>query len=293
MSWSFLPSPPGERLTAEFTEDHRMVLTPEQVGATETRNSGIIGEEVDLNLVHTGEVRPSQIVYELTSHLVMHKYRKPGEAPPYHLFGQLRRIAKEWLDNWMECKGGTYKSQLKYKTLADGACDRIVAAINAAGDGNQAITAMIDPYNPVGSTANVRFNTSNTDRWQPRADRCHLNWIILDSDWEGEFCRVVESHPKVRAYVKNHNLGLEVPYRSEGESHLYRPDCVNCVELTENPEIPFWGKNAILCFSPNHANGLLDLCFSHLIHISTVTADPSKARLGTSTRSSVPSKRSE
>ena len=39
------------------------------VGATETRNSGIIGAQVDLNLVHTGDVRPSQVVYELTSHL--------------------------------------------------------------------------------------------------------------------------------------------------------------------------------------------------------------------------------
>ncbi|RLS58129.1 MAG: hypothetical protein DWH91_03345 [Planctomycetota bacterium] len=38
--------------------------------------------------------------------------------------------------------------------------------------------------------------------------------MILDSDWEAEFCRVAESHPQVRAYVKNHSLGFEVPYRS-------------------------------------------------------------------------------
>ena len=41
--------------------------------------------------------------------------------------------------------------------------------------------------------------------------------MILDSDWEAEFCRVAEAHPRVRAYVKNHNLGFEVPYRYGSE----------------------------------------------------------------------------
>src|SRR6201982_1555237 len=44
---------PQERLTAEFNDDSIFELTPDLVGATETRNSGIIGEQVDLNLVHT------------------------------------------------------------------------------------------------------------------------------------------------------------------------------------------------------------------------------------------------
>ena len=50
--------------------------------------------------------------------------------------------------------------------------------------------------------------------------------MILDSDWEGEFCRVVEAHPRVRAYVKNHNLGLEVPYRYGSEVRTYLPDFI-------------------------------------------------------------------
>src|SRR5262249_3769597 len=68
---------PNERLTAQFTEDSTLELTPALVGATETRNSGIIGEQVDLNLVHTGDVRPSQVLYELTAHL-LDKWRDPG-----------------------------------------------------------------------------------------------------------------------------------------------------------------------------------------------------------------------
>jgi type III restriction enzyme len=50
--------------------------------------------------------------------------------------------------------------------------------------------------------------------------------VILDSDWEAEFCRVAESHPNVCAYVKNYGLGFEVPYRYGSEMRIYRPDFI-------------------------------------------------------------------
>lgn len=227
---------PEERLVADFNDDSTMVLTPDLVGATETLSSGIIGEQVDLNLVHTGEVRPSQVLYELTSHLVLYKWRDPGDNPQLQLFGQLKRIAKQWLDNHLVCKGGTYPAQLKYKTLADMACNHITAAITRAFIDERPIKALLDPYNPTGSTANVRFNTSKIDRWETNPERCHINWVILDSDWEAEFCRVAEQHPQVRAYVKNHGLMFEVPYLLGSEPHKYRPDFIVLVDDGHGPE---------------------------------------------------------
>jgi type III restriction enzyme len=221
---------PEERLTAEFNNDSILELTPDLVGATETQNSGIIGEKVDLNLVHTGDVRPSQVLYELTSHLVLNKWRDAGEDPKLHLFGQLKRIAKQWLDSYLICKGATYPAQLKYKMLADMACERLTAGIVRRFVGERPIKAVLDPYNPTGSTIHVNFTTSKRARWQTDARRCHINWVILDSDWEAEFCRVAESHPRVRAYVKNHNLGLEVPYRYGSETRKYLPDFVALVD---------------------------------------------------------------
>jgi type III restriction enzyme len=229
---------PEERVTAEFNEDSLLELTPDLVGATETQNSGIIGERVNLNLVHTDDVRPSQVLYELTSHLVLTKWRDPGEDPKLHLFGQLKRIAKQWLDGYLVCKGGTYPAQLKYKMLADIACERITAGITRAFVGARPIKAVLDPYNPVGSTAHVKFNTSKTDRWETDVRRCHINWVVLDSDWEAEFCRVAELHPKVRAYVKNHNLGLEVPYRYGSETRKYLPDFIVLVNDGHSPDDP-------------------------------------------------------
>ena len=217
---------PEERLVAEFNQDSVMELTPDLVGATETQNSGIIGERADLNLVHTRDVRPSQVLYELTSHLLLTKWRDQGEEPKLHLFGQLKRITRQWLDNYLECKGGTYPAQLKYKMLADMACERITAGITRAFEGDSRIKILSDPYNPIGSTGHVNFNTSKVERWQTDSRKCQINWVILDSDWESEFCRVAESHTMVKAYVKNHNLGFFVPYRFGSEKRTYIPDFI-------------------------------------------------------------------
>ena len=91
-------------------------------------------------------------------------------------------------------------------------------------------------YNPVGSTNHVRFTTSKTLRWETKSDRCHINWIILDSEWEAELCRVAEAHPQVRSYVKNHNLGFEVPYRYGSETRRYLPDFIVLIDDGHGPD---------------------------------------------------------
>ena len=230
---------PADRLTAEFNDDSTLVLSPDLVGATETLNSGIIGEAVNLNLVHTGDVRQSTILFNLTKRLIETKWRDPGGDPKLYLFGQLKRITKQWLDTCLVCKGNTYPAQLVYQELADIACERITAAIMASPDsGNRPIKAILDPYNPVGSTSHVNFNTSKKNRWQTDSRSSHINWVVLDSDWEGEFCRVAEAHRKVRSYVKNHNLGLEVPYRFGSETRTYLPDFIVLIDDGQGDDDP-------------------------------------------------------
>ncbi len=219
---------PEDRLQAEFTADSIFELTPDIVGPSITRNAGIIGETVDLDLKHLGDLRHSTLLFHLTQRLLYTKWRDPGEEPRLHLFGQLKRITRQWLDTCLVCKGDTYPGLLMYQALADIACGRITDAITRAEQGKRPIKAVLDPYNPTGSTIHVSFNTSKTERWDTAGPppKCHLNWVILDSDWEAEFCRVAEAHPRVLAYVKNHNLGLDVPYRYGSETRSYRPDFI-------------------------------------------------------------------
>ena len=218
--------PPREELSATFTDDSYLVLTPDIVGPSTTRNEGIIGEGVDLNLVHTGDLRRSTLLFHLTQRLLYTKWRDPNEEPKLHLFGRLKAIVRQWLDDYLVCKGETYPAQLMYQDLADRACEIITAAITNSHSTEYPVKALLDPFNPSGSTAHVNFTTSKASRWETDARKCHVNWVVLDSDWEAEFCRVAQGHPRVMAYVKNHNLGLEVPYRSGSNSRTYIPDFV-------------------------------------------------------------------
>ena len=229
---------PEERLRAKFSEDSILELSPDLVGPSITETSGIIGQSENMSLKHLGDMRPSTLLFHITQRLIYTKFRDPGEEPKLHLFGQLKRIAKEWLDTCLVCKGNTYPALLMYQELADMACNRITAAITSEFLGERPIKALLDAYNPTGSTAHVRFNTSRADRWETSSKSCQVNWVVLDSDWEGEFCRVAESHPKVRAYVKNHNLGLEVPYRYGSETRKYLPDFIVLVDDGHGPDNP-------------------------------------------------------
>ena len=218
---------PNERLTAVFTPDSVLTLTPDLVGPSITRNQGLIGEGVDLTLEHLADTRMSSVVMNLTKRLLYTRWRDTGGDPQLALFGQLKRIVKQWLDEgYLQCVGNTYPAQLMFQELADLACERITAGITRALVGSQPIKALLDPYNPTGSTAYVNFITAKTSRWQTDARRCHVNWVVLDSHWEAEFCRVVEGHPRVRAYVKNQGLGFEVPYRHGAQARRYLPDFI-------------------------------------------------------------------
>jgi type III restriction enzyme len=229
---------PAERLSATFNEDSILRLSPDLVGPSITRNSGIIGEGVDMNLEHLADMRPSTLVFNLTHRLLYTKFRDPGEDPKLFLFGQLKRIVKEWVDDYLVCVGETYPAQLMYLELADMACNKIMVAITRKFLDERPIKALLDPYNPSGSTRFVRFNTSRSNLWETSSKHCHINWVVLDSEWEGEFCRVAESHPKVLAYVKNHNMGFEVPYRYGSETRHYLPDFIVLVDDGHGIEDP-------------------------------------------------------
>jgi type III restriction enzyme len=181
---------PEERLTAKFDQNSALELTPDLVGPTDTRVQGIIGEPINLTVEHLDGIRRSTILFRLTKHLLFSKFRDPGEEPRVYLFGQLKRITREWLEGgYLRCIG-TKEAQVLYAEIADMVCNRIAAAITASMIGERPMKAVLNPYNPTGSSRLVNFTTSKPTRWKTDHRRCDVNWVICDSDWEAEFCRV-------------------------------------------------------------------------------------------------------
>ena len=65
----------------------------------------------------------------------------------------MKAITRQWLDGgYLRCTGGTYPAQLMYQEIADMACERIKAAITLTLAGDNPVKAILDPYNPIGST---------------------------------------------------------------------------------------------------------------------------------------------
>ena len=225
---------PKEQMRAEFTEDSILELTPDLVGPTEVLQAGIIGATVNLKVEHQKDIRRSALIMHLTNHCLQSKWRDADGVPRFHLFSQLKSIVRHWLDTCLKCSGGTYEAILLDKKFANMAAERIHTAVNRAGvmDTPQEppITAILDSYTPTGSTNYVHFVTSKKSRWQTNPNRCHINWCIYDGEWEAELCRVAEKHPQVKAYVKNYNLGFEVPYAWQGEQKTYLPDFILLID---------------------------------------------------------------
>lgn len=228
---------PQDRLTAAFTDNHTLELTPELVGPSITRNQGIVGEGVDLTLKHLGEMRRSSIVFELTSRILQRYFADPGEPVKMHLFPQLKSVVRQWIEQHLRCLGDTFEAQVLYHEITDMAAERVMGAITLGSSEAGAVKAILDAYNRTGSTRFVGFNTSRPV-YATDARKCHVSHCVLDSDWEAEFCRVAEAHPRVLGYVKNHSMGFEVPYRSGSEVRRYRPDFIVQIDDGHGPDDP-------------------------------------------------------
>lgn len=229
---------PQDRLSADFSADSTLTLTPDMVGPGSTLLEGIIGEGVTMTVAKIRDMRPSSIAFELAKHILYKYFRDKDGEPKLHLFGQIKSVVRAWIDGgYLECKGGTGAWMIGYQDIADQAAERIYNAIAATIGKEQSLVAVLDPYNPKGSTSHVSFQTTK-DLYTTAVNKCHVNYVTCDSDWEAEFARVAENHDQVLGYVKNQGLGLEVPYKDGSVARLYVPDFIVQIDDGHGPEDP-------------------------------------------------------
>lgn len=215
---------PHDVLAAHFTEDSRFELNPERIGPCTVLLEGIVGEGNELK-VSLDDIRPSTIAFHVAKHILYTRFRDHGEDPPLHLFGQLRTIVRRWVDEgWLVAKGVPIAA-ITYNEMAEEAANRIYNAIQRGSGGEKRVKAVLDAYNPKGSSRFVSFNTAK-DTWTTDRRKSHVNLVVTDSSWEGELARCIERNPHVRAYVKNQGLGFEVPYRDGAIARKYLPDFI-------------------------------------------------------------------
>lgn len=225
---SYRPDTSIGAIEYEFTEDSKMTLDPRDLGPSETINAGIAGEATEINLDRFNEVnRENTVVLTLVERLFRRYFREADKPFDFRYISKLKPIVSEWINNYLFCMKGATVAQVLNPKVTEAAVEKIYNGILRMNvSKNRDPIAILDPYNPEGSTMHVRFMTSKPIRVATDPNKCHINYVIGDSKMEARFVKIIEDHPLVVSYVKNQGLGFEVPYTFENEQHRYLPDFI-------------------------------------------------------------------
>lgn len=225
----------GERLTAKFTQESKLALSTADI-PTKTENAPIVGESSVHTLDELKGHRPNEIAFKLAKLTLENYFRDDAGNDKPWLFPQLLGISKRWLNECVTLKDNTFPQLLLLIEFANDAADRIYKGIVASTDGSAALKPILRPYDTIGSTRHVDFDTTRPV-FATRADKCHISHVVADTDsWEQKMASVIEEMPEVVRYVKNHNLSFTLPYTLNGEERNYIPDFIVCVDDGHGPK---------------------------------------------------------
>lgn len=216
---------PAERLTATFSRESHLALSTADL-PTKTENAPIVGESSYHSLYALENKRLQEVAFRLAQ-LTLEKYFRDDQGNlKQWFFPQLVGIAKRWLDECVTCKDHAFKQMLLLAELAHDAADRIYQSIVASSGGQKTLKPILRPYDTIGSTRYVDFDTTHPT-YATRADKCHVSHVVADTQsWEQKMAQVLEDMDEVVCYVKNQNLGFSIPYTLNGEEHNYLPDFI-------------------------------------------------------------------
>ena len=213
-------------ITTDYTGLPKFRLNFNEV-PTETRLASAVGGDGVLLKSDYRMLRDAQVVYELTRWLINLKYTDAENGRQFQRFAALKRVVQQWYDTQVEVVGGDGSEELR-RLVVFWQQSEVVASIyegvRAAAQGEEHITAILNYYNPKGSTRYVRGATSK--KVWPTV-KSHVNYVVADTDsWEQIAAKTLEQNAAVECYVKNHFLGFYIPYLDGTTEHNYVPDFI-------------------------------------------------------------------
>ena len=104
--------------------------------------------------------------------------------------------------------------------------DHIARGINPQYNSIEHIRPVFNYYNKFNSS---KYVNGNTVKDVYPTVKSHVNYVVMDSDWEAIAAKTLEELDVV-SYVKNQFLGFAIPYVKDGKDKQYFPDFIARVQ---------------------------------------------------------------
>lgn len=192
---------------------------------TTVMGTAFSGEEEKLEVAQVLEKREQELIFLITKGLIQYHFSDDDGNPNFQRFSKLKEIVQYWYSNkvlLLNIQDSNYKKLIYFddiKTIAD----HINRGINPHINTSEYIKPVFNYYNKFGSTKYVGGNTSK-DVYPTH--KSHVNYVVMDSDWEGVCAKTLEELDEVDTYVKNQFLGFAIPYVKEGIDRMYYTDFI-------------------------------------------------------------------
>jgi len=169
--------------------------------------------------------RMQELIFDTASHLTRLYAVQPGCAVPRQtLFPQLLRIVERYVSQHVTA---VPPAEVKDALLCSPYYGWLVETLkeHVRPDTSQGEA----PEVPVYETGRDDGATADVDTWTSKEVRpvlhSHVNYVVADThQWEQAAAYLIDTHPRVRTFVKNAGLGLGIPYLHNGQMHEYVPD---------------------------------------------------------------------
>ena len=213
---------PSEKLEAVFTEDSRLEITPADIGPTSVVMEGIVGAGVTITPQVLERLRPSEISFNLAKHLLYTSFRDEDGFPKQHLFPQIQRLARRWIDEGYLVTKGVPIGAILYQDQLARAAAKSRHRLHARRRGPHRGGARSLQSEGIDAARQLHHLEALLE---DRRAAPHATSAMSCSTAAGRSSSPdARNHPRVLAYAKNQALGFEIPYLDGGITRRYLPD---------------------------------------------------------------------
>ena len=218
-----------ENLDGEIKHDFSKIENYEIDGSkfpTETiMASPISPNEEKLEINGVLEKRDQELIFLITKELIKYHFSDEENNPQFQKFNKLKSIVEEWYNEKILLLGiaGIQFKRLLFFEEPKKIVDHIARGINPQNNTIEHIRPVFNYYNKFSST---KYVSGNTTKEVFQTQKSHINFVVMDSGWEGICAKTLEEIEAVECYVKNQFLGFAIPYTKDGKDRHYFPDFI-------------------------------------------------------------------